>query len=138
MKVRSALCVTIRVKRFYIDSETALSLGISGTDWAFLVTVISMWMIFSCGWKITAKISPTRCGITPLGRLFFLLLFGVYGSIGIMLSFETALPIWTFTKILCLELQNFSIVLLIRYTWAKKPCCKSDGTNPNQVGLVST
>uniref|UniRef100_A0A7N2MG54 AP2/ERF domain-containing protein n=1 Tax=Quercus lobata TaxID=97700 RepID=A0A7N2MG54_QUELO len=37
-----------------------------------------------------------------------------------------------------LELQNFSIVLLIRYAWATKPWCKSDGTNPNQVGPVST
>ena len=97
-----------------------------------------MRMIFSFGWRKTVKISPSSCGINPHGRLFFLLLFGVYGSIEIMLSFEIVLLILTFTEILFLELWNSNIAFLILHAWATRPWCKSDGKSPNKVGFHLT
>ena len=83
-------------------------LGISPTS-NFYEDDLQMWLENNC------KDQSHKVRHHPLGRSFFLLLFGVYGSIRIMLSFETVQPSWIFTEILCLELQNFSIVFLIRY-----------------------
>ena len=78
-------------------------LGISPTS-NFYEDDLQMWLENNC------KDQSHKVRHHPLGRSFFLLLFGVYGSIRIMLSFETVQPSWIFTEILCLELQNFSIV----------------------------
>ena len=97
-----------------------------------------MRMNFSFGWRKTIKISPTSCGISPHERLFFLLLFGVYGSIEIILSFEIVLLNLTFTEILSLELRNSNIAFLILHAWATRPWCKSNGKSPNMGGFDST
>ena len=91
---------------------------------------------FIFGWRKT--VSPTSCGINPHGRLFFRFLFGVYGSIETMLSFEIVLLKLTFNEILSLELQNSNTAFLILHAWATRQWCKLDGKSPNLGGFDST